>query len=374
MSPNGDFGCFFDTRYNIKMVKYVLSCILILTFVTLYLGYKRNSHGLFQQIMNLHVVSILFNVIYFFAAEQLSLERDFLLYLPFAFLYGPVLYFAAQAVSGKILSPWKIMAHLTPFLLGIVFYILRCLYPVWLDASWLRHTHHTLKTLTLLFYALYILFFSHQKNKEVYHAQWKLIQRLGFLTLIGSVIYVIFAYSNIVHGNNGNSGDASPVSGFLYLILLTSVLLVFRYTINGFMSIGADKEDPEMEPKEGEVKRYQKSMLSETLLNRYEQNLYALMIQRMVFLDPELSLQTLAKELKIPKHHLTQLLSLRLGENFYHYVNRFRIDYACKLINQSVVDLTLEELAYKSGFNSKTSFNRYFKKQLGCTPSEYRNL
>lgn len=356
------------------MVKYVLSCILILTFVTLYLGYKRNYHGLFQQIMNLHVVSILLNVIYFFAAEQLSLERDFLLYLPFAFLYGPVLYFAAQAISDKKLSPWKIGAHLTPFLLGIVFYVLRCLYPVWLDASWLRHTHHTVKTLMLLFYALYILFFNHLDNKEVYHTQWKLIQRLGFLTLIGSVIYVIFAYSSVVYGNNGNGEDTSPVSRFLCLILLISVLLVFRYTVNGFVSIGADREEPEMEPKEGEVRRYQKSMLSDALLDRYEQNLYALMIRQMVFLDPELSLQTLAKELKIPKHHLTLLLSVRLGENFYHYVNRFRIDYACKLINQSVVDLTLEELAYKSGFNSKTSFNRYFKKQLGCTPSEYRNL
>lgn len=356
------------------MVKYVLCCILILTLVTLYLGYKRNSHGLFQQIMNLHVVSILLNVIYFFAAEQLSLERDFLLYLPFAFLYGPVLYFAAQAISDKKLSPWKIAAHLTPFLLGIVFYVFRCLYPVWLDAAWLRHTHHTVKTLMLLFYALYILFFNHLNNKGGHHAQRKLIQRLGFLTLIGSVIYVVFAYSNIVYGNSGNSEDASPVSRFLYLILLIAVLLVFRYTINGFLSAGAEGDSAALEPKEGEVKRYQKSALSDAILDHYEQTLYALMIQQRVFLDPELSLQTLARALKIPKHHLTQLLSVRMGENFYHYVNRFRIDYACKLINQSVIDLTLEELAYKSGFNSKTSFNRYFKKQVGCTPSEYRNL
>lgn len=359
------------------MVKYVLCCILILTSVTLYLGCKRNSHAPFQQFMNLLVVSILLNVIYLFVAEQVSLERDFFLYLPFVFLYGPVLYFAAQSISGRRLSPRKMLVHLIPFLLGIVFYVFRCLYPTGLDASWLRGSHHTLKTLILLFYALYILFFYHLNDKEVHKAQQKLIQLLGFIMLLGSVVYIVFAYNNIVYGNSGNnenSGDAILVSRFLYLILLIAVLLVFRYTINGFISVAAEGEKTALEPKEGAVKRYQKSTLSDALLDSYEQKLYALMIRQMVFLDQELSLQSLAKTLRIPKHHLTQLLSVRVGENFYHYVNRFRIDYACKLINQSVVDLTLEELAYKSGFNSKTSFNRYFKKQVGCTPSEYRNL
>lgn len=352
------------------MVKYVLCCILILTLVTLYLGYKKNSHPLFQQIMNLLVVSILLNITYLFAAEQVSLERDLFLYLPFVFLYGPVLCFAAHAISDKKFSSWRVAAHLTPFILGIIFYVLRCVYAGWFEASWIRPSHFTIKTLLLLFYALYILFFNHGNGKEMYKSQQKLVQLLGFLALICSMIYIIFTYNNIIYGDNGNG---VLVGRLIYAILFIAVFLVFRYTINSFVAIGTGGDGTEMEDKE-EVKRYQKSTLSEALLDSYEQKLYALMIQQMIFLNAELSLQSLAKELRIPKHHLTQVLSVRVGENFYHYVNRFRIDYACKLINQSVVDLTLEELAYKSGFNSKTSFNRYFKKQVGCTPSEYRNL
>ncbi|WP_073239070.1 helix-turn-helix domain-containing protein [Pedobacter caeni] len=320
--------------------------------------------------MNLLVVSILLNVTYLFAAEEVSLEGDLLLYLPFVFLDGPVLCFAAHAISDRKFSPWKVTAHLMPFLLAIIFYVLRCVYPVWFDAPWIRASHFTIKTLFLLFYALYILFFNHGNGAGAYKPQQKLVQLLAFLALICAMIFIIFTYNNIFYGDNRNG---VPVGSLIYVILFIMVFLVFRYTINSFVSIGTGENGTEMEDKE-EVKRYQKSTLSEALLDSYEQKLYALMIRQMIFLNAELSLQSLAKELRIPKHHLTQVLSVRVGENFYHYVNRFRIDYACKLINKSVVDLTLEELAYKSGFNSKTSFNRYFKKQVGCTPSEYRNL
>ncbi|NQX40337.1 AraC-type DNA-binding protein [Pedobacter steynii] len=353
------------------MIKYFLCSIIVLTFVTLYLGYKKNNHRLFQCIISLLVAGILFNVTALFVSEQILLERDYILYLPFAFLYGPLLCFAFQSLSDTPFKPWKILLHLSPFGFAVLIYILRYTDVGLFENQWLRYSYHTVRTLFLLVYALSILFFYRFNHNVAYRSAQKLIQWLGFLMLICSIIYIIFAYKTIFYGE---TADKVIPGRLIYAILFAGVFLVFRYTINGFISPEGSKLETDSGNKEEEVKRYQKSTLSEALLDSYEQQLYALMIRQKVFLDAELSLASLAKELRIPKHHLTQVLSVRVGENFYHYVNRFRIDYACKLINKSVVDLTLEELAYKSGFNSKTSFNRYFKSQVGCTPSEYRNL
>jgi transcriptional regulator GlxA family with amidase domain len=164
----------------------------------------------------------------------------------------------------------------------------------------------------------------------------------------------------------------------VYLIMLTVVCFTLRYYVNRLMQpwlmempatpqpVETDDTVPENTPQ------YQKSLLPDSLLNEYEQRLDQLIREKKSYLDAELSLQTLAKELKIPKHHLTQLFSVRIGKNFYQYINVFRVDHACELIRKSGTD-TLEMLAFESGFNSKTTFNRYFKSQLGCTPSEYRD-
>ncbi len=75
------------------------------------------------------------------------------------------------------------------------------------------------------------------------------------------------------------------------------------------------------------------------------------------------------QQLKIPASHLTQLLNVRMGINFYSYINNMRAEYALCIIrngNHNIYDVYI-----RSGFSNKVSFNRYFRKITSVTPSEY---
>jgi len=57
--------------------------------------------------------------------------------------------------------------------------------------------------------------------------------------------------------------------------------------------------------------------------------------------------------------------------SFYEYVNSFRVEFAEKLLREKA-DGSIADIATESGFNNRASFNNYFKKQTGLTPSKYR--
>jgi AraC-like DNA-binding protein len=62
-----------------------------------------------------------------------------------------------------------------------------------------------------------------------------------------------------------------------------------------------------------------------------------------------------------------------LGKSFYRIIAEYRIENAICILKEKGDSLTIEALAYESGFSSKTSFNKYFKEITGYLPSEYRN-
>ncbi len=89
-------------------------------------------------------------------------------------------------------------------------------------------------------------------------------------------------------------------------------------------------------------------------------------------LDPEINLVLLSRKLKVSPEYLSDIINSRLNKNFYDFINHYLIEefkQLCKALESK--KLTLISLAYDSGFNSKATFNRVFKKEVGCTPSEY---
>lgn len=90
--------------------------------------------------------------------------------------------------------------------------------------------------------------------------------------------------------------------------------------------------------------------------------------------DAELTLATLAVKLKIHPHDLSRIINTGMGRNFSDFINEFRIrEIARKMQDPAFERLTLLGIAYESGFNSKTTFNRVFKEMTGKTPIEYKN-
>ena len=119
-------------------------------------------------------------------------------------------------------------------------------------------------------------------------------------------------------------------------------------------------------------RRYERSGMDARMMNDYETALAAFMQKSRIYLDPDLSLEILASRMKMSRHHLTQLLNEKLEKNFYSFINEYRIEEAIDRLNDPSLQVNILSLAFDCGFNSKSSFNNYFKKITGTTPTAYR--
>lgn len=93
------------------------------------------------------------------------------------------------------------------------------------------------------------------------------------------------------------------------------------------------------------------------------------------YLDASLSLHDLARQAKIPSRDLSLAINHHLNKHFFDFVNEYRIKKAKQLLTDpDKRELTILEILYDVGFNSKSSFNTAFKKHTGFTPTEYRKI
>ena len=91
------------------------------------------------------------------------------------------------------------------------------------------------------------------------------------------------------------------------------------------------------------------------------------------YLNPALTLRSLAHQTEIHPNQLSWLLNEFVGKNFNEFINHERIEHFKKLVvDPDNSHISLIGLAYESGFNSKTVFNTAFKKAEGMTPKEYQ--
>jgi len=98
------------------------------------------------------------------------------------------------------------------------------------------------------------------------------------------------------------------------------------------------------------------------------------MAEQEPFLDPSLTIQELANQIDIPVRDLSVLINHHMDQHFFDFVNEYRIQKAMGILkDQSRSQLTVLEILYEVGFNSKSSFNTSFKKHTNLTPTAYRN-
>lgn len=133
-------------------------------------------------------------------------------------------------------------------------------------------------------------------------------------------------------------------------------------------NIESDAESVTTKP----AKKYAKSGLNDEAANEIHQNLNKMMKEQKLFKEPELTLDDLSKKLEVPSNYLSQVINEKEGVNFYDYINELRVkEFKWISLKEENKNFTLISLAFECGFNSKTSFNRIFKKFTGQTPSEF---
>ncbi len=109
-------------------------------------------------------------------------------------------------------------------------------------------------------------------------------------------------------------------------------------------------------------------------LAKLAEDLEQLMKKERLYLDTAISLKTLSKKLDISDKKLSQLLNQYMHVSFNDYINRLRVEEFKKRIHEIDTEkYTLFAIALDSGFNSKSSFNRIFSKEVGMTPTQFKS-
>ncbi len=121
--------------------------------------------------------------------------------------------------------------------------------------------------------------------------------------------------------------------------------------------------------------KYAKTRLSDETRDAYLETINDLLDREQLYLDPEITLSAFSDRVGIPAHHVSQVINVKMSHNFFSLMNSRRVEYAKDLLLSESAEFapkTVLDIAYESGFNSKTTFNTVFKELTGCTPSEYK--
>jgi len=158
------------------------------------------------------------------------------------------------------------------------------------------------------------------------------------------------------------------------LLFLNSVTLVLMFI---FVNIIVYKGLKQPELFKGIEKRpkYIHSKLTKSEKKGYLTRLESYMEKEKPHLILSLSINDLANKLSMPPRHLSQVINESLEKNFFDFINSYRVEEAKKLLNDSSDNkINILKLLFDVGFNTKSVFNRVFKKQTGVTPTEYMKL
>ncbi len=314
--------------------------------------------------------------------------------LGFVFLAPPLhLYYAIfQLNPGRKLKLLDVI-HLIPFAAFEISRLIQNLSGKPEDVEWFQHQGGpALYNWVILFYSMaylavtiYILF-RHAKSSPNYLSN---IERIRFgwlrnLTYLTGAMLLLFFTENFlflqgIEISHEFSFSSFMVAVYVYTIGYLSLLKPEIFSVPEAEIIRLGKmEEPAKTTKteqgaESTGAKYKKSGLSADRASEISARLVELMEKEKPYTDFNLTLNSLADKLKVSPHNLSEVINSRLNQNFFDFVNRYRIDHVKRdLSNPSKKHFTVIALAFEAGFRSKSSFNLLFRKFESITPSEYR--
>lgn len=369
---------------------FYLSGVIITFFLVLLLLVKQNKTIadiiLFFWLL---VIGIHLSMFYMFLSNTYY-KYPFLLGLniPFPLFHGPLLYLYTAALTNQ-LKEWKL--NLLHFLPIIIFYILLFDFFNLTEKEKISifinngKDYETLLNIILIsvycsgiiYVGLSLLLL--EKHKKNILNQFSYIGKINMSWLRYLIYGLAFTWFFVFLGNDE----------LIFGVVVLFVVFIGYFGINQaglFTKSDLIKLDIKTEVNHdlGKIRlnedkkqimiKYEKSGLSEQTANEIHKLLKLKMGEEELFTDSELTLVELSQRLNVHPNNLSQVINTFEEKNFYDYINILRIEKFKTLIRDTENrKFTILSLAYDCGFNSKTSFNRYFKKVTKLTPSEYIN-
>lgn len=201
-------------------------------------------------------------------------------------------------------------------------------------------------------------------NQKLFNTTNKSIQITRNALLSFMFLFVIYLSTKLYFGMESDLGGKFIAAYISFMIFFTCWHVMqysqyFNYP-NSFLNFSAVK--------------YEKSSLDESSKRRILQKINQQMENEKFYLNNLASLSSLAKIIREPVHHVSQVINEKMHLSFFELIAQYRIQESINIIKSHPKNVfTIEELSEQVGYNSKSSFNKAFKKITGKTPSEYRN-
>lgn len=328
---------------------------------------EKGSHHFHHVIFNLFNIFILFGISMYITGMMRLYPALSFLFPTCLFLSGPLnLLFYQQILDPKKPTPSAIWAHLLPafvaFLVEIIFQMQppdfkRQMLSSFFDnpcAHVLTFPFAILVVHAVVYYSVIVkTILSDADSKETRLA-------MRYILIVAAVI--IISIGLLFSGFVLRLPVLFATGGVLITFVHLSYYIGQRILPSSFLTLKSRIRK----------KRYDRYMLSrgddEIIRNR----LVYLMEEEKIFLDEGISLNSVAEKLSIKPYRLSRLLGSVFRTGFWELINKYRIEEAARIIKEDPAANILS-ICYRTGFNSKSSFNTAFKKFTGITPSEYKN-
>jgi YesN/AraC family two-component response regulator len=161
-------------------------------------------------------------------------------------------------------------------------------------------------------------------------------------------------------------GDHIIASFFTFIIYLATFFELSR--------LGRPQSKSHESQQEEAAPRNIGSGVKDDKKDEIQHKLVILMEEKKLYKDSLISLSRVAKQTGEPAYIVSQVINERMGASFFEWIARYRVEEAKKILSDpSEKMLTIEQVAEDVGYNSKSAFNKVFKKFTGKTPSEYRS-
>jgi AraC-like DNA-binding protein len=295
------------------------------------------------------------------------------------YLTGPLLYaYVSALLSGTTTSRQRIGAwHFVPCLLVGGFMIALAIWPTLRDWSFSVLALHVIIHAWAVLAVPYLAFAAWRlrdaprllEEVSADEASLRMIWLRRLVTLI-AVVWLMVGFERI-------SIELSDRTWRWPSVLLDVVMMIATYMLAwGGLRLGvlvpAGFADPQEVPADPAAARYARSSLSESELAQIAADLGKRMLEQRLYVDGALDLKKLSELSGWSPNYISQALNQQLGQNFFEFVNGFRIAAAQRCLADPGDQRSILDIALACGFGSKSTFNAVFKRMTGLTPSAFR--
>ena len=303
---------------------------------------------------------------------------------PFNFFVPPTIYLMVATLVDK--NPKRWYWHFLPFGLYFLYHFNFFLQSEVFKLNAFRNAYHD--------------YLPELPNKQLFHADpWCIKEYVNELAVWQSLLYVLPIYQLLAEFLKQQKDYWRTILAptyrwlfaFLFLKVLATVLWLSKVLLDvgdAWDNIGAAFDtftiyalnffilkDGLLQKGNRPEKKYQKSTLSPSQMKGILQKLRTEMEVNQPYLNPKLTLKSLAENIKVSPHHLSQVLNEQLNKTYYEWIAEYRVAAAKDLlIAPAYQHYKLAEIGTLAGFNSRSVFYKAFKKLEGCSPSEFKGL